>query len=42
MSEGAYSFTWDAESYPSGIYFVRLLAGNTLKTQMKHTIQMNT
>jgi len=30
---GAYSVTWDAAVYPSGIYFLRMQAGTFVETK---------
>ena len=33
QSQGLYEITWDASSQPSGLYFVRLVAGTEMHTQ---------
>ena len=33
QSQGLYEITWDAGNNASGLYFVRLVAGNQMHTQ---------
>ena len=33
QSQGLYEITWDANSYASGLYFVKLVAGTEMHTQ---------
>ena len=33
MNTGFYSLNWDASSYPSGVYFVKMIAGEFTNTQ---------
>ena len=33
QASGNYSVTWDASNQPSGLYFVRLSAGNQISSQ---------
>ena len=33
QTAGNYSITWDASNQPSGLYFVRLSAGNQISSQ---------
>ena len=32
-AQGQYSVTWNADAYSSGVYMVKLVAGNTMQTQ---------
>ena len=33
MSAGYYSINWNADGYPSGMYFVEMIAGEYVNTQ---------
>ena len=33
MSVGYYNINWDASSFPSGVYFVKMIAGEYVNTQ---------
>jgi hypothetical protein len=33
MEAGYHSVVWNADSYSSGVYFVKMVAGSFLKTQ---------
>ena len=31
--QGSYKVTWDADQHASGVYMVKMIAGNTVQTQ---------